>query len=136
MRNLVKSHIFKTQKLEKCMFVWESINPHSILVHYLCIIKVYIVNVRNRILISTASELWTRMECRIHVPEHTPYKHVHNFCATWSVILPNKIFFLFIFNLKVYNTKLPKTLTTNYCTTLQGRYQEEQDIMTTPWHLT
>ena len=106
MRNSVKSHIFKTQQLEKCMFVWESINPHSILVHYLCIIEVYIVNVRNRILISTASELWTRMECRIHVPEHTPYKHVHNFCAYMVSDFTKQNIFLFIFNLKVYNNEI------------------------------
>ena len=30
---------------------------------------------------------------------------------------------------------LPTTLRTNYYTTLQVRYQEDQYIMTTPWHL-
>ena len=34
--------------------------------------------------------------------------------------------------MKVYINELPKTPTTNYYTTLQGRYQEEQNIMTPP----
>ena len=39
-------------------------------------------------------------------------------------------------DVNVYNYELPKTLTTNNYTTLQGRYKEEQNIMNTPWHLT
>ena len=41
---LVKSHIFKTQQLENAnqVFVWESGNPHSILVYDLCSIEVQI----------------------------------------------------------------------------------------------
>ena len=37
---------------------------------------------------------------------------------------------------QVYNDELRKILTENYYTILQGRCQEEQHIMTTPWHLT
>ena len=43
--------------------------PTSILVPVLCGIKVYIVNVRNRTLISIGSKSWTRMECGIIVPK-------------------------------------------------------------------
>ena len=64
-------------------------------------------------------------------------KKWHN-VVVWSVICVDfeHIIFFYIQFKKFTMTKLPKTLTTNYCTTLQGRYQEEQDIMTTPWHLT
>ena len=60
-------------------FVWESRIPHSSLVHYLCGIEVYIVNIRNRIMISIASKSWTRMECGILLPKHAFYQHFPHF---------------------------------------------------------
>lgn len=42
--------------------------------------------------------------------------------------------FFLLFNIKIYNNKLLRHyLPTNYYTRLQGRYQQEQTIMTTPW---
>ena len=46
-------------------FVWKTRIPLSTLLHDLCGIRVYIVSFGNRILISIASNSWTRIECGI-----------------------------------------------------------------------
>ena len=72
----VKILIGKSSKNSKnaCKgFVCESRNQHSILVHDLRSIAVYIVGFRNRILISIAIKSWTRMEYEILVPKHALY---------------------------------------------------------------
>ena len=50
-----------------------------ILFHDLRGIEVYMVSFSNKILILTASKLWTRMECEILVPNHARYQHFPNF---------------------------------------------------------
>ena len=54
----------KNEKNDCEGFIWES------MVHDLCGIEVYISFFRNRILISIASQLCTRVEFEILVPKH------------------------------------------------------------------
>ena len=64
----VKSHIFQSQQLGNACkgSVCESEIPRSVLVHDMlppgCGIEVHSASFRNRILISRATKLWTRME--------------------------------------------------------------------------
>ena len=73
---LVKSRIFKTQQL---VFVLESRIPRSIQFHDLYGIAVYIVDVRNRILILIGSESWTRKECELLLPKDALFQHCTQF---------------------------------------------------------
>ena len=56
---LAKSHILKTQQLEKCLeeVVGNSRVPYSIVIHVISGSEAYIINFGNRILISIGSKL-------------------------------------------------------------------------------
>ena len=76
-----KSHISKTQQLEKSLygFVWESRTPRFILVLDLCSFEVYIASLRYRIRISIEGKSWIKMEYGIFVPKYAVFQNFSNF---------------------------------------------------------
>ena len=60
---LLKSQIFQTQQLEKCLLVWKSTIPRSIFWSMIYVALKFALSVTEIELTSIANKLWTRMEC-------------------------------------------------------------------------